>query len=104
LALFVLEQSPGQICHFHFESWSKPVKSIHVVPCSEGWSVEREGRGKGHGGVWHYPSHDEALAAGRKMAEEELAELVVHGRDGKIRDRSNFGSAPSPSHVQSAGR
>jgi hypothetical protein len=38
------------------------------------------------------------------MAEEELAELVVHGRDGKIRDRSNFGPKPSPSHAKSPGR
>lgn len=75
-----------------------PVKSIHVVPSSGGWSVEREGRGKGHGGVWYYQSLEEALAAGRKMAEEELAELVVHGRDGKIRDRNDFGRKPSPSH------
>lgn len=81
-----------------------PVKSIHVVPSSGGWSVEREGRGKGHGGVWHYTSQDEALAAGRKMAEEELAELVVHGRDGKIRDRSNFGPKPGPSHAKLPGR
>jgi len=66
--------------------------------------VEREGRGKGHGGVWHYLSQDEALAAGRKMAEEELAELVVHGRDGKIRDRSNFGPKPGPSHTKPPGR
>jgi hypothetical protein len=54
--------------------------------------------------VWHYTSQDEALAAGRKMAEEELAELVVHGRDGKIRDRSNFGPKPGPSHAKLPGR
>ncbi len=77
------------------------VRSVHVVPSSGGWAVEREGRGKGHGGVWLYPSHEEALAAGRKMAEEELAELVIHGRDGKIRERSDFGRKPSPSQAKS---
>ena len=77
------------------------VKSVHVVPSSGGWSVEREGRGKGHGGVWQYQSQEEALAAGRKMAEEESAELVVHGRDGKIRERSDFGRNPTSSHVKS---
>jgi hypothetical protein len=51
--------------------------------------------------VWLYHSHEEALAAGRKMAEEELAELVVHGRDGKIRERSDFGRKPSPSPATS---
>ena len=81
-----------------------PSKSIHVVPSSGGWSVEREGRGKGHGGVWYYPTQDEALAAGRKMAEEEAAELVVHGRDGKIRDRNDLGPKPSVSHAKSSGR
>ena len=79
------------------------VKSVHVVPSSGGWSVEREGRGKGHGGVWQYHSQEEALAAGRKMAEEELAELVVHGRDGKIRERSDFGHNPTLSHAKSPG-
>jgi hypothetical protein len=44
------------------------------------------------------------LAAGRKMAEEEAAELVVHGRDGKIRDRNDLGPKPSVSHAKSSGR
>jgi hypothetical protein len=35
------------------------------------------------------------------MAEEESAELVVHGRDGKIRERSDFGRNPTSSHVKS---
>jgi hypothetical protein len=38
------------------------------------------------------------------MAEEERAELVVHGRDGKIRERNDFSHKPSPAHAKSPAR
>jgi hypothetical protein len=75
-----------------------PNRSVHVVPGTGGWAVEREhvGRGRVRGSVSYYPTQDEAIAAGRKLAQEEKAELVIHGRDGRVRQRDNYAVTTPP--------
>lgn len=43
-----------------------------------------------------FPTQREAVEAARKIARNQKTELYVHGRDGRIRDRSTFGSDPYP--------
>ena len=66
--------------------------NIHVVPTERnGWAVEVEGT---DGATSHYPSQDEAIAAGTEKAKNDKVELFIHGRDGQIRERNSFGHDP----------
>jgi hypothetical protein len=63
----------------------------HVVVESGGWAVETED-GKQIGAA--HPTQEEAVKSARSaLREAGGGELVVHGRDGTIRDRDTvFGS------------
>ncbi|MBY4734009.1 DUF2188 domain-containing protein [Cupriavidus pauculus] len=66
--------------------------NIHVVPTERnGWAVEVEGT---DGATSHYPSQEEAIAAGTEKAKNDKVELFIHGRDGQIRERNSFGHDP----------
>jgi hypothetical protein len=56
--------------------------AIHTSKRGWKWVNTREGSGRAIGG-W-YDSHVEAVAAGRRLAREELAEHVIHRADGSI--------------------
>ncbi|WER48846.1 DUF2188 domain-containing protein [Cupriavidus sp. WKF15] len=64
--------------------------NIHVVPASDGWTVEHAG-GRDRK---FYPTQEEAIAAGTQKARQEKVELLIHGRDGQIRERNSFGHDP----------
>jgi hypothetical protein len=68
-------------------------RHVHVVPTDEGWGVRREN------GDRLSSTHDtqkDAIDTGRETARREHVELVIHGRDGKIRDKDSFGNDPFP--------
>jgi Uncharacterized protein conserved in bacteria (DUF2188) len=67
-------------------------RNVHVVPTGGGWNVEEEG---GRGGS-HFPTQSEAIQAGRKLARSNRSEHIIHGRDGRIRQRDSFGRDPFP--------
>ena len=68
-------------------------KNQHVVPHKDGWAV----RGEGNEKVTSIsPTQLQAIEEGRKIAQHKQAELVIHGRDGKIRDKDSFGRDPYP--------
>jgi ketosteroid isomerase-like protein len=65
---------------------------VHVVRGSNGgWQVRVEGTGRAHS---IHNTQAEATKAGRGVAQKKKSELLVHGRDGKIRERSTFGNDP----------
>ncbi|MDQ0140074.1 DUF2188 domain-containing protein [Cupriavidus necator] len=68
-----------------------PAKNIHVVPLDNGWAIESE---DGAGGRQLYATQEDAIAAGTEKARQLHAELLVHGRDGRIRMRNSFGNDP----------
>lgn len=70
-------------------------RNPHVVPRSDvnGWAVQREGAGRASS---LHDTQAEAIAEGRRMAQNERSELFIHGRDGRIRDRDSFGNDPFP--------
>jgi hypothetical protein len=41
-----------------------------------------------------YRTQDEAARVGRRTAKREQTEFVLKGRNGRIRDRSSYGSDP----------
>ncbi len=68
-------------------------KNQHVVPHDDGWAV----RGEGNRRVTSVSqTQQDAIEQGRRIARNERSELVIHGRDGKIRDKDSFGNDPNP--------
>ncbi|WP_225934426.1 MULTISPECIES: DUF2188 domain-containing protein [unclassified Cupriavidus] len=63
---------------------------IHVVPAGEGWAVEAAGGGK----RTMFATQEEAIEAGTERAQADKVELLIHGRDGQIRERNSFGHDP----------
>lgn len=69
-------------------------RDIHVVrhPAG-GWATRTEGAERVGG---RYDTQGEATAAAKEQAERRRCEVVIHGRDGKIRDSDSYGNDPCP--------
>jgi hypothetical protein len=64
---------------------------VHVVPADKGWRVEVDSQGRAIG------THDTQAAAwkqARGIARRNESEALLHGRDGKIRERNTYGRDP----------
>ena len=58
---------------------------IHVLPGEhDDWVVREEGGRE----LGHYPTAKAAEAVGHKLALKRRVELVMHGKDGKVKSRS----------------
>jgi len=69
-------------------------RNQHVVPNRDGgWDVKPAG---GQRASRHFDTQAEAIEAGRDIARNQGSELVIHGRDGRIRDRDSYGPDPCP--------
>lgn len=68
-------------------------KNQHVVPHDGDWAV----RGAGNERVTSvHPSQTEAIERAREIARNQGSELVIHGEDGRIREKDSHGSDPYP--------
>lgn len=65
----------------------------HVLPSGGRWSVRTAGATRASG---TFETQKEAVKNAREKARREGTELYVHGRDGRIRERSSFGRDPHP--------
>lgn len=67
-------------------------KDVHVVPSEGGkWAVKSEGASRArsvHG------TQKDAIEAGREAARNAKSELLIHGRNGQIRERDSYGNDP----------
>lgn len=68
-------------------------KNQHVVPHAGSWAVR--GAGNGRATSVHDTQRD-AIDAARGIAQNQHSELLIHGRNGQIRDRDSYGSDPFP--------
>jgi hypothetical protein len=69
-------------------------KDVHVVPRSSGgWAVKRPGSERSSKVT---ETQRAAIEAGKKLAERDRSELVVHGEDGRIREKNSYGNDPCP--------
>jgi uncharacterized protein YdaT len=68
-------------------------KGQHVVPNGAKWSVRRAGAERASG---VFSTQKEAIDKARELAKHQGTELYIHGRDGRIRERSSFGKDPFP--------
>lgn len=68
-------------------------KNVHVVPQGKQWAVKKEGAARASSLL---PTQKEAIVVGRKAAQNEQSELVIHRQNGQIRDKDSFGNDPLP--------
>lgn len=68
-------------------------RDVHVVPHKDGWATKREGASRaGH----VTPTQREAIEKAVPQAKREHVEVVIHRRDGTIRDSDSYGNDPAP--------
>lgn len=68
-------------------------KDMHVVPHKQGWATRKEGASRA-GTVT--PTQKQAIDKDRDQARRDKVEVVIHRKDGRIRDSDSYGNDPSP--------
>ena len=68
-------------------------KNQHVVPHGDAWAVKGEGNKRA---TSIHDTQADATVAGRRIAENQGSELVIHRPDGRIRDKDSHGHDPFP--------
>jgi hypothetical protein len=68
-------------------------KNQHVVPSGQNWAVKGAGNSKA---TIIVQTQQEAIELGRSIAIHQNSELLIHGRNGQIRERNSYGNDPYP--------
>lgn len=68
-------------------------KQQHVVPHGNEWAVLGAGNQKY---TALYTIQKDAISRGREIAKNQKTELVIHGRNGRIRDKDSYGDDNCP--------
>ena len=68
-------------------------RSQHVVPSDNGWAVRAAGSDRA---TKLYRTQGRAIAAAKRIAKRQETELVIHGRNGRIREKSTYAKDPFP--------
>lgn len=69
-------------------------KNQHVTPRpGGGWQVKGAGNGKA---TTITKTQKEAIAAAIPIAKNQKSEVVIHGTNGRIRDKDSYGNDPNP--------
>jgi hypothetical protein len=68
-------------------------KNQHVVPHGDDWAVKGAGNTRA---TSVHPTQAEAIERGREIARNQGSELVIHGENGRIREKDSHGNDPYP--------
>lgn len=68
-------------------------KNIHIVRRENRWAVLQE---KQSAPESTHKKQSTAINIGKQIAKGKELELIIHGRDGKIRDKDSYGPDPNP--------
>lgn len=68
-------------------------RNQHVVPLGNGWAVKGEGSKKFSVIT---ETQKDAITVAKGIAKNNKSELVIHGKDGRIRDKDSYGKDPNP--------
>lgn len=68
-------------------------KNQHVVQREDGWAVRGERNTRD---TSHHRTQTDAIDAARDIARNQRSEVVIHDRQGRIRDRDSYGNDPNP--------
>ena len=74
-------------------------RNQHVVPQCGKWAVRADGRQRASKVVG---TQKEAIEVARRIARNQGTDVVIHGRDGKIRDKDSYGNDPFPFSLRPA--
>jgi len=69
------------------------VKNQHVVKYGNGWAIKGAGNSKA---TKVTNTQKEAIKITNEIARNQKSETVIHGRNGKIRDKNSYGNDPYP--------
>lgn len=67
-------------------------KNQHVVPYGDDWAVKGAGNSKATRVVGTLVAFELA----REIAKNQGSEMLIHGKDGQIRERNTYGDDPFP--------
>ncbi len=66
----------------------------HVTPHPDGgWQVKGAGNSRA---TVRTATQEEAISIGRTIAINQQSELVIHGTNGRIREKNSYGNDPFP--------
>ncbi len=65
----------------------------HVTPKNGSWQVKGAGNTKATN---LFDTQKQAIARAKEIAINQKSEVVIHGRNGKIRDKNSYGNDPYP--------
>lgn len=69
-------------------------KNQHITPHPNGgWQVKGAGNSRA---TVRTDTQREAIGVGRKIAQNQQSELVIHRPNGQIRDKNSYGNDPFP--------
>ena len=68
-------------------------KNQWVSPHGKEWAVKGEGNKRASG---IYPTQKEAIQHAIDHAKSQRSEVIVQGRDGRIRSKDSYGNDPCP--------
>ena len=68
-------------------------RNQHIVPRGNQWAIRGAGNKKD---TRRFDTQSEAIARGRQIARNQGSELVIHGVDGRIREKNTYGRDPYP--------
>ena len=68
-------------------------KGQHVVPRGDRWAVRKSGSDRV---TRKFDTQREAIEVAREFARNQGAEVYIHGRDGRIRERNSYANDPFP--------
>ena len=68
-------------------------KNQHVVPHENGWAVRGEGNERS---TSVHDTQQQAIDRAKSIAKNQSSEVVIHGRNGQIRDKDSYGNDTFP--------
>lgn len=68
-------------------------KNQHVVPHGKDWAVKGSGSKKA---TSVHSTQAEAIEKAKGIAQNQHSEMLIHGKNGQIRERNTYGDDPFP--------
>lgn len=68
-------------------------KNVHVVPRKSKWAIQKEHKTRASK---LFETQKEAVSEAKEMAKKSKSELLIHGKNGKIREKNSYGNDPYP--------
>ncbi len=68
-------------------------KNQHVVPAGKNWGIRGENNSRL---TSKHETQSDAIQEARKIAINQQSEVVIHRKDGRIRDKDSYGNDPHP--------